>query len=467
MTFSPASITRFRALGYELDADAGTLTCRYALDDELRFTEVIRAEPGPAWHHPAVAEAARLVFLLAGVSYYKAAAPPLIDLGMAPVRPGEREALRGFFLHGLGEYAYRNALDLGAIAVVGGDETSRPPAPWPARDAAGGDAAAPLVPFGGGVDSIVTIDAVAGRYPDAALFVLSRHGTRFAAIEDAAAVTGLPVLRADQQLDPQIRRSRELGFRNGHVPVTGVLSAIAVLVAALHGRGQVVLSNEHSASAGNLTAWGREINHQWSKSMAFERGFRQVLDGAFTAPPAYYSYLRSASELAVARRFAELTAFHPVFRSCNRAFHVDPAARLDRWCGTCDKCAFIDLVLAPELSPAALRAVFDGPEPLDRPELAATFRSLIGTSADAKPFECVGDIDESRAAAVLAADRPDRRGQPLLQQLVAELGAHTEVAGIRAAAPTLLTPQGDDHLPAGLPHVADRIGTPPTWPADG
>ena len=50
-----------------------------------------------------------------------------------------------------------------------------------------------------------------------------------------------------------------------------------------------------------------------------------------------------------------------------------------------------------------LRQIFGGAEPLADHSLADRFRALLGTSAASKPFECVGDVDECRAAAVLAA----------------------------------------------------------------
>jgi UDP-N-acetyl-alpha-D-muramoyl-L-alanyl-L-glutamate epimerase len=432
MSLEPAAISTFRYLGYELDAERGTLTCRYALDDAVEFEEVIRAEPGDGWRRAAVGEAARLVFLLAGVSYYKAAAPPIIDLGETPIRSREREFLRTFYIDGLGEFAYRNGLDLTGISLTGGVAAGRPASPTR------GTGDRPLIPFGGGLDSIVTVESTRAAQPDAALFILSRHGVHFDAIETAAAVTRLPILRADQQLDEKIRRSAELGYRNGHVPVTGVLSAIAVLVAMLHGRDSVVMSNEWSASVGNTTAHGRVVNHQWSKSLAFEESFREVLAGAFDPAPDFYSFLRPYSELWVAERFAQLDRYQLVFRSCNRAFHIDPAQRLARWCGTCEKCAFIDLVLAPFLGPVRMEEIFGGTEPLDNPGLRDTFRTLLGVSGDVKPFECVGDVDECRVAAVLSADRPDRADQTQLHRLVTELGGIADAA--RHAAPTMLEP---------------------------
>ena len=429
----------FRYLDYEVDGSAGELRCRYALD-EHRFEERIAVAGATAemWDDPAVREAARLVHLLAGVSYYKAGAPPVVDLGDTPIRPGEPEFLADYFLHGLGEFAFRNGLTLD-LAFTGG-AISGPPVPFspaPAR---------PLVPFGGGIDSIVTVESVRRLAPDLSLFVVSRAGDRFAALEDAAAVAGLPVLRAERALDPAILRSTERGFLNGHVPVTAIISAVAVLAAVLDGRDAVVMSNERSASVGNVEVDGRSVNHQYSKSAAYEDWFRRVLGQAFEHPPDYFSLLREHSELSVARRFAELRDYHHVFRSCNRAFHIDPAQRLATWCGRCDKCAFVDLVLAPFLPAAELDTIFDGREPLADPELGDRFRTLLGLSAEAKPFECVGDVDESRTAAVLAFDRPDRRDSVVLASLVHELGPRAADAAA-AAAPGLLRLDGPGNVP--------------------
>ena len=171
----------------------------------------------------------------------------------------------------------------------------------------------------------MTVEHVKQR-ADAALFIMSRPGDLFEAIEAPAAVTGLPIVRAGREIDPQLFRSRDLGFLNGHVPVTGILSAIAVLAAVLDGRDAVIMSNEWSASIPTMEVDGRPINHQYSKSAAFEAAFRAVLAGSLGTPLSYFSELRPFTELWVALRFAGLTQYHGTFRSCNRAFHLDPVA---------------------------------------------------------------------------------------------------------------------------------------------
>jgi hypothetical protein len=109
--------------------------------------------------------------------------------------------------------------------------------------------------------------------------------------------------------------------------------------------------------------------------------------------------------------------YFSTFRSCNRAFHIDERARRTEWCGECDKCCFVDLVLAPFVDAADLDAVFGGHEPLRAPHLRAQFETLCAVGPERKPFECVGDERECRAAAHLAALRADRRDCTLLQHL--------------------------------------------------
>src|SRR3984957_7304362 len=432
----------FRYGDFTTDAEHVTLTCGYSLDGR-EFTERVALAPGPRWRTDAARAAARLVFLLAGVSYYKTAAPPVIDLGSTALTDAELAVLREFYLQGLGEFAYRNTLDLTPLRI----EARRADAQTPqTREPATRQKA--LVPFGGGIDSIVVVERVR-RLADAALFVVSRPADRFAAIEEPAAVTGLPVVRAEREIDPQLLRSAELGFLNGHVPVTGILSAIAVLAAVLEDRDAVVMSNEWSASIPTLQYQGRPVNHQYSKSADFEAAFRGVLAGSdvLAGSPDYFSWLRDRTELWVGREFAGLQAYHASFRSCNKAFYTDPARRLDHWCGQCDKCCFIDLILAPFMPAEALRRIFaQTGEPLDNLELAGKFRALLG--AGAKPFECVGEVNECRAAVLLAARRDDRAGGRLLQELAAEVASWAD-APSDADAAAMLAPVGESFIPAG------------------
>jgi UDP-N-acetyl-alpha-D-muramoyl-L-alanyl-L-glutamate epimerase len=429
---------RFRYEGFAIDPRASAVTCSYSTATHGFTERFLFASPGN-WDDPAVRAAVRILFLLAGVSYYKTTAAPVIDLGDHRTTLAERSFLASYYVNGLGEFAYRNGIDLRGITVSGPDAENAEPVPYdptPGR---------PLIPFGGGVDSIVTVAALSGHHPDAALCVVHPAGDRFAAIEDSAALTGLPVVRIAREIDPLVRRSAELGFLNGHVPVTAVVTAAAVVAAVLEKRDAVVLSNEWSASAPTLTVDGQVVNHQWSKGDEFERAFGQLVLHALGSGLQVFSYLRPRTELWVAQQFARLTGYHRTFRSCNRAFQQDHAQRLDHWCGRCDKCCFIDLVLAPFMDRSALHCVFAGAEPLEDPANEGRFRSLVGLDAGPKPFECVGDVEECRAAVLLAAERGDRAQNAFLQRLRREVARTTPAAGSGAGA--LLEPFGPHRIP--------------------
>src|SRR4030095_13119425 len=105
-------------------------------------------------------------------SYYSAAAPRIIDFADDALTANERALLHDFYVDGLGEFAYRNDLDLTSLEL-----RARSMAAQPVR--ANVDRERPLVPFGGGLDSIVTTELVRARHHDTALFVVSRAGDRF------------------------------------------------------------------------------------------------------------------------------------------------------------------------------------------------------------------------------------------------------------------------------------------------
>ena len=120
----------FRYRDYAVDAERGVLSLRYELDGR-EFTERVTLPPGARWHTEEARAAARLVFLLSGVSYYKTAAPPVIDFGETALTGTEEAFLREFYLQGLAEFAYRNNLDLTPLRLQA--QRGPRPAPRPAR----------------------------------------------------------------------------------------------------------------------------------------------------------------------------------------------------------------------------------------------------------------------------------------------------------------------------------------------
>jgi hypothetical protein len=410
-----------------LDVGNDSLVAHFDLDGRA-FTETVTFEGAGPLTSEGATNVARLWYLVAGLSYYKAGAARRVDLAQTAVGPRGRALFDGALRDGLAEFAYRNDLALDDVTAVGGVEST--------AQLAALDPDQVLTPFGGGIDSVVTTHELKGRV-EQSLFIVSPAGATFAPLEATAAVTGLPVVRASRTLDPQLNGD---GLWRGHVPVTAMITLLAATAAVSVGAGGVAMSNEHSASSPNLRWQGRDVNHQWSKSLDSELLLAGALDEAVGPGLTVASYLRERSELWVADVFSRLNAYHPVFRSCNRAFAQARGRRASEWCGECDKCLFVNLVLAPFLSRATLREIFAG-EPLSDPARAGQLRVLVGLGEHHKPFECVGDPDESAVALRRVSALPEWSDVTYLGELAALVTPERDFD-------ELLQPQGPSRVPA-------------------
>jgi len=392
--FDPSAMARFEYTGVDWDAPTRTATLRYALVPDQEATRHEFAEsvtlPDACTGTPATA-LLRLLWLAAGLSYFKAAIPPVIHFPGGITAP-ERTYLAQLIEGGLGEFAYVNNRVDALTPRIEGDALPSPTATgmWDAN-------ARPVVPVGGGKDSVVSIQTVREAGIEPVLFCVGSYR----AIDACAAVAGLPLARATRRLDPHLVQLNARGALNGHVPITAINSAIALMVADTAGLGPVLMSNEESANHGNVTWHGRDINHQWSKSMTAEVALRAYLAASGLEEGRYLSLLRPLNELTIARLFAQSPQYLDAFTSCNRAFSLNEARRTASWCGECPKCEFVFLILAPFVDRDRLTAVF-GADLLNTPERVDGYRAIVGLGAH-KPFECVGDYDEAAAAFTLAA----------------------------------------------------------------
>jgi hypothetical protein len=197
------------------------------------------------------------------------------------------------------------------------------------------------------------------------------------------------------------------GAINGHVPITAIVTSLAALAAAALGRGTVLVSNEGSADEPTRVVDGWRINHQHSKSRAFEL----LLDAALAeagdrrARRVAAATVRRARDRPIRRRTTP--GPHRAGHQLQRGLRDGPA-RADGWCGRCDEVP---------LRPARARTVHVTPAP----QLVADARlrrarrrvadgrgfAEICSMPTTKPFECVGTVEEVRLALDLLATRPD------------------------------------------------------------
>ncbi|OFS95637.1 hypothetical protein HMPREF3113_04700 [Stenotrophomonas sp. HMSC10F06] len=437
--FDKHQVAVFRFVRCDFAADTGVAQLVYAFDDGPELIETVTIPGAPfvleGDRAEAVQRALRLLHLIAGVSYYKAGVPEQVRIDSYSIDAATAALVETVYLNGLGEFAYRNGLNLrGRFRLPVEGEAFAAPALGLREHA--------LVAIGGGKDSLVSIEAL--RSLGIAETVTWIGGSQL--IRACAERTGLPILNIGRTLAPELFELNRQGAWNGHIPVTAVNSAIMVLAALLQGVDQVVFSNERSASYGSQIPGTGEVNHQWSKGWAFEQAFGEHLEQHVAADLHYYSLLRPLSELAVARQFAKSDFYDAHFSSCNRNFHILGERPVNRWCGVCPKCHFVFLALAPFMPKMRLVGIF-GRNLLDDIEQAPGFDALLEFQ-DHKPFECVGEGRESRAAMATLAARPEWNEDALVKRFVHEIRPQLEATELQIE--PLLVLEGEHRIPPAI-----------------
>lgn len=376
---------------YEFDPTNGILTLQYSIDNTLRFVEGYRFDFQFVQYDPEILDRAlQALFFMAGVSYYKTYAPPKIV-----VRTGELDRVMATFFsktyqRGLGEFWYVNNLDPNT-PVEFPTTLSEPIRPFQYNGV--GQAIA----IGGGKDSLLSTELLYSQPPEPITWSLNHRPQLTPLIQRI----GTKHAWVERNWDPMLLELNKEDAYNGHVPISAIFACVGTIVAILSGKRDVVMSNELSASEPTLKYKGVEINHQYSKSLEFERDYQQYLLHTIGTSPRYYSFLRPLSELRIAELFTRFgfEKYRDVFSSCNRAFIMD-SNRIS-WCGSCPKCAFTFLIFTPFIDRIVLETLWGGKNLLRDPALEVVYKQLLGIKGD-KPLDCVGEVKESRTAMNLA-----------------------------------------------------------------
>ncbi len=379
---------------YEFDAKTGILLFQYE-SMGYKFNETITFPGAPFTLTQAQKKALDLIFLYAhiafGISYYKAFLNPEVVLESGALTKEEANFFNTFYINGLGEFSVKNNVDIRIAFPY--QEIQREKFQFNLKNRA-------LIPVGGGKDSCVTIELLRATGKQTAAISLGNPRP----IQDCVRAAQIPHIVMTRKISPVLLELNQFGqVLNGHVPITGLISFLLWAAAVLYDYKYVAMSCERSANSGNMVKNGRTINHQYSKSLDYERDF-YVLTSAVHPEFRYFSLLRPYSEAHIAKLFACLCKpYFDVFTSCNKAFKLDATKRLDRWCGMCDKCRFVFLILAPFMDKDKLIEIV-GNNPLNDISQLNGYKELLGLSGH-KPFECVGETTECRwAMAELGAD---------------------------------------------------------------
>lgn len=324
------------------------------------------------------------LFTLLGLAYtpflYK-----LSDFSEVEVRTASLDAesvgfFESFLRGGLGEFRYLQGLDpsrrIKLIATL--DEGINPISVSPSDDL--------LMLNGGGKDTIVAAEMLKEAEQPFTWLSIRPNPTRRKVI----ALSGVPeALEVFYELDPKINLNKV--YKWGHLPHTSVVLSIGLIVAILRKSRYVAAGNEHSANFGNVIYKGFDVNHQYTKSFEFERGFQRFVSRRVVSDISVFSILRPYGDLQLAWMFSRHDEYFSHFISCNRGIGRGEG----EWCKECPKCAFMALALFPFVGPDGVRAVF-GENVLERPAIRRHILQLV--NGRIKPWECVGTKEECRLA---------------------------------------------------------------------
>jgi hypothetical protein len=335
------------------------------------------------------------------VSYWKAACSPKVLIKPAFLNPAQVDWWKNLYFHGLGEFFYTNGItpdpdSFMELSLVGKMEFKK--FGFSKNEQI-------LVPVGGGKDSVVTLETLVKNGSHVRPLIMNPRGASL----ETAAVAGFPeseILTINRSIHPQLIELNKQGFLNGHTPFSALLAFSSLLAGKLANVGSIALSNESSAN--EATVQGTSINHQYSKSFAFEKDFREYVAGFISDDFDYFSFLRPISELQIAKIFSKSPQYFTTFRSCN------VGSKTNVWCGSCAKCLFTFIILTPFTGIETTERIF-GKNLLDDASLRPIFDELTGRTS-AKPFECVGTVEEVNVALAAIVKNYGNRELPVLLQ---------------------------------------------------
>ena len=391
---------RFQRYDYTLEKDSLYVKFYFSLNDEYFFTPSFEIAKRKFYNFNNLGnnQLDTILFnigMIELISYWKLACPRKVYI--TPFRLSEEQIKwwKKLYFNGLGEFFYLNGIKENVddfMEIICESDISLNKINIPLSDAT-------LVPVGGGKDSVVTLELLKNKLPVIPLIINPRGATN-----ECVKVAGFSeeqVAVIKRTLDSTMLRMNNEGFLNGHTPFSAMLAFYTLLIGFATNSKYIALSNESSAN--EPTVPDSEINHQYSKSIAFENDFRDYVNKYISSDIEYFSFLRPLNEIQIASLFSRNKDYYKVFKSCNAG------SKTDSWCGKCPKCLFTYLIMSPFISQEDLINIF-GKDLLNDNDLQPILKQLKG-EADVKPFECVGTIEEVNACLNFSQQTTDNRQQ--------------------------------------------------------
>lgn len=375
----------FKFLSYQYEG--GVAEFHYQGKDGREFVEKAHFfDPGIDYDKGMLDRALRLALIILGTSYYKAEPVNQMELPFA-IGADEAKFFDKIYQEGMSQFAYENNLTRENLAhfVAGGTtevaENQRALEPGI------------LVLLSGGKDSLLTAEKVRESGVNFRVCYITAQQDYPAILNEF----GEPIL-IRREIDKEGLLA--VGGMNGHVPVTLINEALALIQVILIGFNRVELGVGREGLEPHAYAGDLPVNHQWSKTKEAQDLFKNYVRKYISGGIMIGSLLENMNELEIAEEFAEKCweKYGEKFSSCNVAnYKQGEDNKALKWCGKCAKCANSYLLFCPYVAFSEQEKIFGRDLFLD-PEMTEIFKGLLGIDGVMKPFECVASIGELRWA---------------------------------------------------------------------
>ena len=391
----------FKFLNFDFDKNSFEAKFCYEGEDHIKFCETIKFAKTDftftAENLAILNRALTLAHLIIGVSYYKARPTNQVSMDCA-LDAFQASFFDAVYQEGLSQFAYENGLARDNLAYFKSSTSDNIP-----KNIAAYQGDGILAGQSGGKDSLLVAKLLQkNNLPWTGIFI--SDSTSYPSVLNETAAKSLQIIVRKIDLE----NLQKAAGMNGHVPVTYINMAIMLIQAILNNDNIILTSIGHEGSEEHALIGDLPVNHQWSKTWQAEQLFAKYVKNYISKNIKIGSPIRQFSELKIAELFVKncWAEYGHKFSSCNIANYRQGNRAQDlSWCGLCAKCANSYLLFAPFLEPAELNSIFDDHKSLfEKPELFDDFKGLLGIDGIMKPFECIGEVAELRAAYHLKKD---------------------------------------------------------------
>lgn len=350
--------------------------------------------------------ALRSLHFICGLSYWKAHCLP-IEIPYYEMPKKEAAFWERVYVRGLGEFFYKNKIDFRRLVKFPSAAKAKPRKPSPEAKLPAKNRS--LLLFGGGKDSLVSAELLKGLKKDFTFFALATNNQ----IANQKKIMPKGSIIVERRIDPKLfELNYEKGVYNGHIPISAIIAFVSEFAALIYGYKYIISSNEKSADYGNVKYLGQMVNHQWSKSIEFEKMFQDYSHKYITPNITYFSLLRPIYEIKIIEIFSRYPEYFHKFTSCNANFKIYKDKIKVNWCNQCPKCAFVFSIMSAFIPKTELIKIF-GDNLYKRADLEPVFKELLGIKKF-KPFECVGTPEEMILGLFMAYKSGEYRGVPII-----------------------------------------------------